>query len=79
VDGFAPFHGGETILKDGRVVGQTSSSGFGHSIGKTIAFAWLPAELAGERDFSIEAFGVTYSATRAERTTYDPGNERLLS
>lgn len=79
VDGFAPFHGGETILHDGRVVGQTASTGFGHTVGKTIAFGWLPTELADAQDFSIEAFGVTYPATRVARTIYDPANERLLS
>ena len=42
VDGFAPLLGGETILKDGKVVGQTASCGFGHTLGQTIAFGWLP-------------------------------------
>jgi 4-methylaminobutanoate oxidase (formaldehyde-forming) len=79
VEGFAPFHGGETILKDGRVVGQTASCGFGHTVGKTIAFAWLPAELSDETAFAIEAFGTTYPAMRVARAIYDPGNDRLLS
>jgi len=79
VEGFAPFHGGETILKDGRVVGQTASCGFGHTVGKTIAFGWLPAELADQADFAIEAFGTAYPATRVGRTIYDPANGRLLS
>jgi 4-methylaminobutanoate oxidase (formaldehyde-forming) len=79
VDGFAPFHGGETILKDGEIVGQTASCGFGHTIGKTIAFAWLPSALADAQGFTIEAFGVAYPATRVARTIYDPQNVRLLS
>jgi glycine cleavage system aminomethyltransferase T/glycine/D-amino acid oxidase-like deaminating enzyme len=79
VEGFAPFHGGETILHDGRVVGQTASCGFGHTIGKTIAFGWVPAALAQEDGFEIEAFGVTYAAMRVARTIYDPDNARLVS
>ncbi|MGE3228316.1 MAG: FAD-dependent oxidoreductase [Hyphomicrobium sp.] len=79
VDGVAPFHGGETIVKDGRVVGQTASTGFGHTVGKTIAFGWVPVELAEAQGFVIEAFGTAYHATRTERTIYDPGNARLLS
>lgn len=79
VDDFAPFHGGETILHAGHVVGQTASCGFGHTVGKTVAFAWLPAELAEEQGFAIEAFGITYPATRVARTIYDPENVRLLS
>lgn len=79
VDGFAPFHGGETILRDGAVVGQTASCGFGHTIGKTIAFGWLPSALAAAQGFTIEAFGTAYAATRVARTLYDPENVRLLS
>lgn len=79
VEGFAPFHGGETILRDGAVVGQTASCGFGHTIGRSIAFGWLPAHLADARDFIIEAFGTAYPATRVDRTIYDPENVRLLS
>lgn len=79
VEGFAPFHGGETILKDGEVVGQTASCGFGHTVGKTIAFGWLPVDLADEQSFAIEAFGTAYAATRVARTIYDPENVKLLS
>lgn len=79
VEGFAPFLGGETVIKDGKVVGQTASCGFGHTVGKTIAFCWLPSELAETQGFAIEAFGVTYPATRVARTIYDPENVRLLS
>ena len=79
IEGFAPFHGGETILKDGKVVGQTASCGFGHTVGKTIAFGWLPAALAEDSEFVIEAFGTSYAAKRVERPIYDPENARLLS
>ena len=56
IDGFAPLLGGETILKDGQVVGQTASCGYGHTVGRTIAFGWLPAAIAKETDFEIEAY-----------------------
>ena len=77
VDGFAPFHGGEAILFGGKVVGSTSSTGYGYTLGKTIAFGYLPVELAGEAAFEIEAFGKAYRATRGPRTLYDPKMERL--
>jgi 4-methylaminobutanoate oxidase (formaldehyde-forming) len=79
VEGFAPFLGGETILLDGRVVGQTASCGFGHTIGKTIAFGWLPADVASAPAFEIQAYDKTYAATQVARTIYDPENLRLLS
>ncbi|MEZ5924711.1 MAG: FAD-dependent oxidoreductase [Hyphomicrobiaceae bacterium] len=77
VEGFAPFHGGETILHQSVVVGQTTSAGFGHTLGRTIAFGYLPIELTTETAFTIEAFGHTYSAIRGPRCLYDPKGERL--
>ncbi len=77
VEGFAPFHGGEAILKDGTVVGQTTSAGFGHVLSKSIAFGYLPRDLAKEPSFEIEAFGTTYTAVRGPRCHYDPDNARL--
>jgi glycine cleavage system T protein len=77
VDGFAPFHGGEAILLDGKVIGSTASTGYGYTLGKTIALGYLPVEFAAHGAFEIEAFGKTYSATRGPRTLYDPRMERL--
>lgn len=79
VEGFAPFLGGETILHGGRVVGQTASCGYGHTIGKTIAFGWLPVDVAAEPTFEIQAYDKTYAATQVARTIYDPENLRLVS
>jgi 4-methylaminobutanoate oxidase (formaldehyde-forming) len=77
VEGFAPFHGGEALLHRGVVVSSTSSAGYGHRLGKTIAFAYLPVELSTELNFEIEAFGHTYRARRGPRVLYDPKMERL--
>ncbi|HRX37390.1 MAG TPA: FAD-dependent oxidoreductase [Aestuariivirga sp.] len=77
VDGFAPFHGGEAILLNGVVVGSTSSVGFGHTLGKTIALGYLAVDVAGESDFEIEAFGQAHRATRGPRCLYDAKMERL--
>ena len=77
VEGFAPFHGGEAILHKGEVVGLTTSAGFGHYLGVSIAFGYLPAELAGETEFEIEAFGTSYTAARKARALYDPKAQRL--
>jgi 4-methylaminobutanoate oxidase (formaldehyde-forming) len=79
VEGFAPFHGGEAILKDGRAVGSTTSAGYGHTVGKTIAFGYLPAEHLGEENLEIEAFGVAHRARKGPRTLYDAAMARLKS
>ncbi|WP_421695961.1 GcvT family protein [Aestuariivirga sp.] len=77
VQGFAPFHGGEAILLNGSVVGSTSSVGYGHTLGQTIAFGYLPVEAAGGESFEIEAFGRSYKALRGPRCLYDAKAERL--
>jgi 4-methylaminobutanoate oxidase (formaldehyde-forming) len=77
VDGFAPFHGGETIVHDGKVVGSVTSAGFGHTVGKTIAFGYVPSALSSEPGFDLVAFGDTWRAVRGGRSLYDPKNERL--
>lgn len=78
-EGFAPLHGGEAIILDGKVVGSTSSVGFGHTLQTTIAFGYLPIEVAQEKNFIIEAFGTAYDATRGARCLYDAKMERLRS
>src|SRR4030095_9539071 len=79
IDGFAPLLGGETILKDGKVVGQTASCGYGHKLGRNNGFGWVPAAVAKETYFEVEAYGKSYPAPQAPRTLYDPENLRLLS
>jgi glycine cleavage system aminomethyltransferase T/glycine/D-amino acid oxidase-like deaminating enzyme len=77
IDGFAPLHGGEAIFHGGKVVGSTTSVGYGHTMAKTIAFGYLPVEMAGENFFSIEAFGKLHRASRGPRCLYDNRNMRL--
>jgi len=79
VNGYAPLIGGEAVLCGSDVVGTTTSAGFGYTVGKTIAFAFVPAGLAKETDFAIEAYGKTYPAARGPRTLHDPKSERLKS
>jgi glycine cleavage system aminomethyltransferase T/glycine/D-amino acid oxidase-like deaminating enzyme len=79
VKGFAPFHGGEAVFIDDRLAGFTASTNYGHTLGRTVAFAYLPAGIGSAQAFEIEAFGVRYSAKRGPRCLYDPKMERLRS
>jgi glycine cleavage system aminomethyltransferase T len=71
--------GGETILADGKVVGTTTSAGYGYTMAETIALGYLPTEIAKEAELSIEAYGKHFPANRAPRSLYDPRGERLRS
>lgn len=79
VPGFAPFLGGETVLHEGRPVASLTSAGYGHHLSRSIGFAYLPAAIAEERHFTVEAFGHGHAAERGPRCLYDPGMERLKS
>jgi sarcosine dehydrogenase len=72
---------GEAILVPGTddVVGFTTSANFGHTIGKPIAYGYLPVELADRTDFTIEVYGEPIPAIRHDRPLYDPDNLRLKS
>jgi heterotetrameric sarcosine oxidase gamma subunit len=72
--------GREPILDDGRVAGFVSSANTGYSVGKHVAFGYLPPELAqpGQK-LRIEYFGQLLPATVAAEPLFDPAGERLRS
>jgi glycine cleavage system aminomethyltransferase T/glycine/D-amino acid oxidase-like deaminating enzyme len=64
--------GKEPILRDNWVVGYVSSANFGYTIGKSIAYGYLPTELAEPgTKLAIEWFGKRYSVT-VERGPFLP-------
>src|SRR5690606_19897696 len=73
----APVFGGEAVLHDGKVVSVTTTGNVGHTVGKPIVYAYLPIELANERNFEIESFCERYPARRQDGALYDPENRRL--
>jgi 4-methylaminobutanoate oxidase (formaldehyde-forming) len=77
MDGFVPLHGGEAILREGKVIETVTSGGFGHTVGKSIAYGFVPAGLA-KGQFEIESFGVRHAARLSERAPYDPERRRIL-
>ncbi len=73
-------YGGEAVLHNGKVMGVTTSGGYGYTIGKSIAFCYLPVEVGDHHDaFEIEAFCERTVARKIDGAAYDPKNERLKS
>ena len=79
VDADVQLYGGEAIRRDGKVLGVTSTAGWGHTIGKAIAFGYVPAEEAGHADYEIEAFTRRHAATRIDGAAVDPQRKKILS
>jgi 4-methylaminobutanoate oxidase (formaldehyde-forming) len=77
VDEPVSLYGGETIYRDGRYLGLTTSGNHGHSVDKAIAMGYLPIEETEHEIFEIEAFGERHAARRHECCLYDPDMTRL--
>ena len=77
-DPTAVVMGKEPVFVDARPVGYVTSAAFGYSIGKSIAYAWLPASAAavGSR-VAIRYFGEDLPAEVSAEPLFDPAMERL--
>jgi 4-methylaminobutanoate oxidase (formaldehyde-forming) len=71
--------GSEPVRTDtGEIVGRVTSGGFGYAIGASIAYAYVPAELAEPgRRMSVDIFGAWVDAEIRPEPLYDPRGERL--
>ncbi|RJQ64467.1 MAG: FAD-dependent oxidoreductase [Desulfobacteraceae bacterium] len=75
------LQGSAPILHKGQVVGVTSSSGYGHTIGKNICYGYLSKDQAeASEGFEIESYKTVYPAElEANRALYDPKREKILA
>jgi glycine cleavage system aminomethyltransferase T/glycine/D-amino acid oxidase-like deaminating enzyme len=72
--------GGEPVLANDTAVGYVTSAAYGYTIGRGIAYAWLPSELAEVgQDLQIQAFDRTIAATVAAEPLFDPDMTRVRS
>ena len=70
--------GGEDVFKDDRVVGVTTSGGYGYTVGKSLLFAYVESELARSGEtFQIPLVGGVCTARVLSEPAYDPQNTRL--
>ncbi len=68
-----------TLWHDGKIVGETTSGGYGHRVGKSIALGMLNSDLATPGTaIEVEIFGERVTATvQEDKPLWDPDNERL--
>ena len=74
---FIALYGGEPVFVAGELMGYTTSAGYGHRLGRTIAYAYLPHDLNQQSEIEVEAFGKLYKLSLGSRCLYDKGNKRL--
>ncbi len=74
------MQGSAPIVCDGEVIGTTTSTGYGHTVGKTICYGYIPADKADpQKAFEIESYKEVYPARlEPQRALYDPQRKRIL-
>jgi glycine cleavage system aminomethyltransferase T/glycine/D-amino acid oxidase-like deaminating enzyme len=68
--------GKEPVYVAGRPAGYVTSAAYGHTIGRAIAYAWLPVLEPGT-PVEVEYFGERYPATVAAEPLFDPEMSRI--
>ncbi|WP_329055959.1 FAD-dependent oxidoreductase [Amycolatopsis sp. NBC_01488] len=76
-DGRTVVLGKEPVFVDGVAAGYVTSAAYGYTIGRPIAYAWLPASADIGSSVEIEYFGRRVAATVAAEPLVDPGMERI--
>ena len=76
-DGRSVVLGHEPVFLDGRPAGYVTSAAFGHTVGRPVAYAWLPVTAVPGTAVQIEYFGRRIPATVAAEPLVDPGMTRI--
>jgi 4-methylaminobutanoate oxidase (formaldehyde-forming) len=75
---FQPIYGGEAVYHAGKVVSRVRSGGYGFTVNRNIAFAYLPMDLSKlDTQLSIEIFDENLPARITADVLVDPKGERL--
>jgi 4-methylaminobutanoate oxidase (formaldehyde-forming) len=70
--------GSEPVRIEGALVGRVTSGGYGYTVGRSIAYAYVPARHAEPgRPVEVEIFGEWVAGEVAPEPLYDPAGERL--
>ena len=72
-------YGGEAVLAGDAVVGRVRSAAYGFAVGRMIANAYVPRELAPDTPLTVEALGAQVPAEVAADVLYDPEHARVRS
>ncbi|HEY3182733.1 MAG TPA: FAD-dependent oxidoreductase [Gaiellaceae bacterium] len=70
--------GSEPVRVEDRIVGRVTSGGYGYTVERSIAYAYLPAADAGEGSaVAVEIFGEWIPGVAAREPLYDPAGEKI--
>ena len=71
--------GNEPVRVDGRIVGRVTSGGFGFSVERSLAFAYLPSDAPIGTRGEVDVFGEWVGFEVVREPLFDPAGERIRS
>ncbi len=69
--------GNEPVRVNGEVIGRVTSGGYGYSVERSIAYAYLPTEVELETAVEVDIFGVWVPGVLAREPLVDPKGARV--
>ncbi|HSO93896.1 MAG TPA: glycine cleavage T C-terminal barrel domain-containing protein, partial [Candidatus Dormibacteraeota bacterium] len=69
--------GGEPVRADGAVLGRVTSGGYGYTLERSIAYAYLSAGPGVGGRVEVQIFGRWVPATISKEPLYDPAGSRI--
>jgi 4-methylaminobutanoate oxidase (formaldehyde-forming) len=70
--------GSEPVRVEGEIVGRVTSGGYGYTVERSIAYAYLPSSAAEPgTGVEVEIFGDWIAGSVAEEPLFDPAGERI--
>jgi glycine cleavage system aminomethyltransferase T/glycine/D-amino acid oxidase-like deaminating enzyme len=68
--------GNEPVRVDGEIVGRVTTGGYGYTVERSIAYAYLPPEVEPGTPIEIDVFGRWVGGEVGREPLYDPQSER---
>jgi glycine cleavage system aminomethyltransferase T len=69
--------GNEPVRIDGEITGRVTSGGYGYSVERSIAYAYVPADLGPGTRVELDIFGRWVPGEVAREPLFDPKGERV--
>jgi len=68
--------GNEPVRIDGEILGRVTSGGYGYTVERSIAYAYLPAQVAEGAAVEVDIFGEWVAGAVAAEPLFDPSGAR---
>jgi 4-methylaminobutanoate oxidase (formaldehyde-forming) len=69
--------GSEPVRIDGEVVGRVTSGGYGYTVGKSIAYGYIPSSSPVDTPVEVDIFGTWVGGRVVKEPLYDPTGSRV--